>query len=74
MLQNQAVPAAIWAAVLFSGQLVWLAAWVVPWHTFNFAGFGPFNFQACCSKRQGSQCQAETLSLQHGCMTFRARP
>src|ERR1700704_3937690 len=42
---------------------VWLAAPVVPWHTFNLVGFGPVNFQARHSKYQGSCRQAETFSL-----------
>jgi hypothetical protein len=46
----------------------WLAERVVPWHTFNLVGFGPVNFRARHSKYQGSRPQAETLSLNRGCI------
>jgi hypothetical protein len=45
------------------GLSVWLAAGVVPWHTFNFVGFGPVNLQACHSKDQGSCGEAETFGF-----------
>jgi hypothetical protein len=42
---------------------VWLAARVVPWHTFNFIGFGPVYLQAGHPKNQCSCSQAETFGL-----------
>jgi hypothetical protein len=45
------------------GRSVRLAAQVVPWHTFNFIGFRPVNFEASHTKYQGCCCQAETLGL-----------
>jgi len=50
------------------GLSVWLADRVVPWHNFNLVGFGTVNLQACHSKYQGSRRQAETLSLDRGCI------
>ena len=42
---------------------VWLAAQVVPWHSFNLLGFRPVDFQASHSKYQGRCCQAESFGL-----------
>jgi hypothetical protein len=45
------------------GRSVRLAAQVVPWHTFNFVGFRPVDFEAGHAKYQGSRCQAETFGF-----------
>ena len=56
----------IWHGLAVGGGFrpsVWLAARVVPWHTFNFVGFGPVNLQPSHPKYQCSCSQAETLSF-----------
>jgi hypothetical protein len=46
-----------------SDGLVWLAAQVVPWHSFNFLGLGPLDFEARHPEYQGCRRQAEAFGF-----------
>jgi hypothetical protein len=46
-----------------SGRSARLAAQVVPWHTFNFFGFRPFDLEPSHPKYQGRRGQAKAFGL-----------